>query len=1113
MVKKRLRHIICLLLFGYLSSCTEEVTTEKGKRDTTLFTSLSAEETGIDFVNEVSNSKELNIFRYRNFYNGGGVGIGDINNDGLADVYFTANMKGNKLYLNKGDLTFEDVTEPSGTAGSNTWSTGVVMVDINADGWLDIYVCNAGNVEGDNQKNELFINNHDGTFTEKAEAYNLADSGTTTHTAFFDYDRDGDLDAYILNNSFIPVSSLQYVNKRELRAKDWDLPDILKGGGDRLLRNDHGKFTDVSEVAGIYGSLIGFGLGVTVGDINDDLLPDIYVSNDFYERDYLYINQGDGTFKEDIKNWAAHLSLSSMGADMADINNDGRPDIFVTDMLPEGDERLKNTTTFETYDIYQLKLQRDFYHQYMQNTLHLNNGNRSFSEVAYYGGVAKTDWSWGALMFDMDNDGYRDIYVCNGIYHDLTDQDFMDFFANEIIQDMVVSGKKEEVEDIVSEMPSRPIPNYAFQNKGDLTFVNMAEAWGVGTPSFSNGAAYGDLDNDGDLDLVVNNVNMQAFVFKNESNPQSDHHFLKIALEGVSPNTFGIGSIVELHVGEEILRQEMIPSRGFQSSIDYTMTLGLGSHALVDSLRVIWPDGKTQLLREVSVDKKLTLRQIDALESYNIDVNMSTPLFVEVSARTPLSAHQENFFVDFDREGLIYQMLSKEGPTIAMADVDGDGNEDIFLGGAKGYNGQLLTNKGEGTFQTTPWVYDAALEDTSSAFFDADGDGDQDLMVGSGGNEGNEDISQYKNRLYLNDGKGKFSKSAQQIPTSNNNSSVIAPYDFDDDGDIDVFVGSRSVPGIFGIDPAHLFLENDGIGNFKDATQSKAFATKNGGMIGDAIWVDINGDDKKDLLTVGEWSAPTFYTNDGKRLRPYATSLDSLKGFWNTVRTADLDGDGDQDLILGNKGTNTAYKASKTRPMRLYVNDFDHNGTIEQITTRTLDGRDMPIQLKRELTNQLVSLKKENLKFSEYATRSIDELFSAEVVANSIVKEVNYMESVVALNEGNGTFMLKPLPREVQFSCVCDIACMDVDKNGTKDIVLGGNQYELKPQYSRLDANYGGVLLGNGKGDFEWQPYTKSGFFVRGATKHIQPFSDKDGRTYLLVGLNNEVPKIYRINE
>ena len=824
----------------FFSNCS------KVKTDT-LFTQLPSSDTGIDFINEVKNGEDMNIFKYRNFYNGGGVAIGDINNDGLSDVYFTSNLGKNKLYLNKGNFKFEDISVKAGVEGQKVWSTGVVMVDVNADGLLDIYVCNAGNSKGSQQNNELFINNGNLTFTEKAEAYNLADTGITTHAAFFDYDKDGDLDVYILNNSFIPVSSLNYSNKRELRDKDWDVADILKGGGDKLLRNDNGKFVDVSEAAGIYGSLIGFGLGVTVGDVNGDLFPDIYISNDFYERDYLYINNKNGTFSEKIQDWTMHLSQSSMGADMADVNNDGKADIFVTDMLPEPDDRLKTTTNFENYDLFTRKLNLDFYTQFMQNTLQLNNGNQQFSEIANYAGVAKTDWSWGALLFDMDNDGLKDIYVCNGIYHDLTNQDFMDFFANELMQKMVITGKKAEIETIINKMPSTPIPNYAYKNNANLTFSNQAQNWGLDTPSFSNGAAYGDLDNDGDLDLVVNNVNMEAFVYKNNAEKNKQNHFVKVKLKGDQQNKFAVGSTVELFSGSEILRQELIPSRGFQSSIDYTMTFGIGNKK-IDSLQVIWPNGKTQTIKKVTNNTTIQLNILDAKSDFVVKNKVVKPLFSETKAT--FLAHKENDYIDFDYEGLISKMISQEGPAYAVADLNGDGNEDVFIGGAKGQAAQVYLNKGNGLFAVTSQIdfqKDASFEDTAAAFFDADKDGDMDVLVGSGGNE-KADQANYKNRLYLNNGKGIFTKSTIAFPTTNSNVAVIAPYDFDNDGDNDVFIGSRSVPGVYGIDPKHLLLENDGKGNFTNVIDKKAFKINAYGMITDAVWEDIDNDSKKDLI-------------------------------------------------------------------------------------------------------------------------------------------------------------------------------------------------------------------------------------------------------------------------
>ncbi|MEM9001038.1 MAG: VCBS repeat-containing protein [Bacteroidota bacterium] len=1107
-----------ILLTALYASCTDKKmgTVDEIEADTTLFSLLSTEQTGIAFSNEVKNQKEFNIFKYRNFYNGGGVAIGDINNDGLDDIYLSGNMQPNKLYLNKGGLQFEDISKSAGVEGNKPWSTGVLMVDVNADGLLDIYVSNAGNLEGNNHDNDLYINNGDLTFTERAKDYNLAETGFSTHASFFDYDKDGDLDAYILNNSNIPVSSLGYAEQRHVRAQDWEgVPHIFRGVGDMLLRNDNGKFVDVSESAGIYGSLIGFGLGILVTDINNDLWPDIYISNDFYERDYLYINQQDGTFSEEIKNYTSHLSLSAMGIDIADINNDGHNDIFITDMLPEPDERVKSVMEFENYNIFDLKQKKDFYQQYIQNTLQLNNGNGTFSEVAYYSGVDATDWSWAGLIFDMDNDGYKDIFITNGINHDLTDLDFVDFFANDIIQKMALTGKKESIDSIINKMPIKPQPNYAYKNNGDITFKNANKEWGFDLPTRSNGAAYGDLDNDGDLDLVINNVNTPTFVYRNNTEKMKDHNFIRLKFKGKDTNPFAVGTLAKFYFNGNIINQELMPSRGFQSSMEYAMTIGLGQSEKLDSIRVVWPDDTTQKLENIAANQVLTLHWKDAVEKYipyKPDISKN---YLKELGSAALLPHKEDNYNDFDYEGLIYKKLSQEGPALAVGDVNGDGQEDFYLGGAHKQPGRLYLHRGNGNIiQKTVQVFeqDSAYEDTAAALFDVDQDGDLDLMVGSGGN--NITLQRtYEPRLYINDGLGNFSFSSTRIPSTYKNIAAIAPYDFDDDGDIDVFLGSRSVVGVYGVSPDHLLLENKGDGTFNNATERLGYELKDAGMVTDATWADVDNDLRKDLILTTDWDTPKIYRNTGRRLTKMDTSLDSLSGWWNTVETVDLDNDGDQDLVLGNAGTNLHYRPYPDKPMKMWVNDFDGNGTLEQIVTQHEGNADYPVHQKKEVTAQIVALKKENLKASDYAKKSIQELFPESVITNSIMKQSRISESVLAINEGHGQFTIKALPPRVQLSCVCGIKCTDLNGDGHLDLVMAGNDFEFKPQFSRLDASYGNVLLGDGNLNFEWQDYTLSGFTIKNEVKHLQTIKDKNGNRFLIAAINNEQPKIFKLND
>ena len=1094
------KHLVYLSLLLLLMSCGKTV-------EDKLFKKLPSHVTGVEFSNKLSKSPELNILNYLYFYNGAGVITADFNNDGLIDLFLSGNQMSPALYLNQGNLKFEklqlDLDEDSGN-----WNTGITQVDINNDGLLDIYICQAAGYRALKGKNKLLVNQGldeygNPSFEDQGAEYGLDFSGLSTKSVFFDYDLDGDLDMYLLNHSVHP--NLNY-GKGSNRTK------IDSLSGDRLYENINGHFADVSKKAGIYQGKSGYGLGVSISDINLDGYPDIYVGNDFFENDYLYINQKDGTFKEVISNddkKLGHTSHYSMGNAISDINNDGYPDIVSLDMLPENLYTYKTSGLEYGYPIYQQYLKNGFAPQYMQNTLHLNNTGSSFSEISYLAGISSTEWSWGPLLADFDNDGHKDLFVSNGIKGATNDMDYMNFIANEDIQRRIDAGMKNTDMPLIDEIPEKKVSNYFFKNNGDLTFTDTTSDWFEHEPTFSNGCAYADLDNDGDLDIVINNLDDEVFILENTLLKKN---FIKVKLKGEIKNRYGIGSKVYVYTSGGQQYQELFPSNNYLSSGSNELIFGMGQDSIIDSLIVVWPDQTIKKLNHVKANQETLISYEKGLDSIKSRKRDPIHFYHNNSGLSIDFVHEEKQTLDFSREPLVPFAGSNEGPTISVADINEDGLDDFFIGGAKTQTSRLYLQNENGTFtesQTELFQSKSINEDVASAFFDVNGDGYQDLLVASGGNEFLNGPP-LKPRLYLNV-KGKFIEDETAFEDIYLNASKIAPYDYDNDGDLDVVITSDLVPSKYGETPLQYFFLNDGNGKLTNATTEVVPQLMNLGNIKDAIWTDIDGDGFTDLLVVGHWMPITIFMNDGKKME----SLESLElsesnGWWNSIKAVDVDNDGDQDFIAGNWGNNTKFKASKEKPITLYNYDFDSNGQKDPLITYFHGDTQTPFSSKDELVKQIPSLNKTFLSYDSFAKASILEIFGNNSLKNADKKFVFELRSCLFLNEGDGRFTKQPLPLIAQASSIQDITFNDFNNDGYKDLLVVGNTFEISTQLGRLDALHGLILYHSKKienpydGDYQMLE-------IDGAAREIQEIKLNKKKAFI-IARNNDSPIFFTYN-
>ncbi|MDW3649012.1 MAG: VCBS repeat-containing protein [Bacteroidia bacterium] len=1092
-----------MLLSFFLPGC-------EGKKEAPLFQLKSSEETGINFVNQVLESDSMNIIQYLYFYNGGGVAIGDINNDGLPDIYFSSNQHSNKLYLNKGNLQFEDITEAAVVGGSGNWSTGVSMVDINADGWLDIYLCQVGDYKSLRGKNQLFINQglkEGPQFVEQAAEYGLNHEGFSTQAAWLDYDKDGDLDMYLLSHSVHSTESYRdtsFTRKRDPKA------------GDKLFRNDLNQhkgegphFVDVSQEAGILGGIAGYGLGIAVGDVDNNGCIDIYVGNDFHENDFLYLNNCDGSFTESSSSAFTHTSNFSMGNDLADLNNDGYLDLLTMDMKPENEVVFKSSAGIDPYDIYQFKRSFGYSHQLPRNMLHVNNGkDGGFSEVGQLKGLSSTDWSWSVLMADFDLDGYKDVHISNGIIRRPNDLDYLKFIANKQIQEHASDLE------LAAQMPDGKVSNYIFRQDKHGNFENKTSSWGLQRASYSNGTAYADLDDDGDLDIVVNNINDLAFIYENQRNKKLDYHYLKLKFEGPKENPKALGVKVSLQRGGDVMHQELYPVRGWQSSMPYEIVLGKTPPF---TLNIEWPNGKVFSRTISEANRTLILREEDAYFPDSTKLSKSINYFKKLSPteRGISFNHQENIFQDHKRESLIPYFYSTQGPKIALADLNNDGNDDFYIGGATQQAGTMYLSNKEGFFGSVNqelFQEDSVQEDVAVLFFDADNDGDQDLYVGSAGNQFYQQNPALKDRLYLNDGQAHFSKATHSLPDFFAQTSCVKAADFDQDGDVDLFVGNRSRPVAYGMFPDSYLLINQGKGTFEIASD-EIMDTKELGMITAAEWTDTDEDGDLDLIVVGEWMPIQIFENQDGKLKKQSPVFQYEKdnqfmpyGWWTSIETADLDGDGDKDWVVGNFGMNSNLQPSPEEPIRLYINDFDKNLSKDPIITYYRQGKEYPLAGFDELSTQLVMLKKRFRQYSKFANSSIDQIFSPEELEASVKRKADFFHSVIVWNEGAGKFRMEKLPQEAQLAPIYTILIEELDNFKGPEILIAGNLYEIQPAIGRMDGLNGLVLSRKPapEGDtYTYTPWRHQKLDINGQIRDVKLLRIK-GKSHLLIAPNND---------